>query len=304
MHKNQGDRLKTLRTKHNYTLKHVGKQLNLDPSTISKYENNKRKIDTDSLKRFADFYNVDIKSLIPNTTQPLENPKIYHIKTPLIIGYTKETITLITSFFIGLAIYTLYPADLLLIMVVFFGIAICTRSFLQLFIARERPRHTIKIFKQETLTIEHPYDEGTIRSNLRLDNYAMVWLTIFLFFIVGFYLTEIKSTTDAFILIGLLLANYALYITLIILNIARKTDQKQLPYDATNKLLNTTKYRLFHIITTLTSITAFFFHTRLEQPRTIYILTYICIIIYTLISQGFVFKKMLFYKQYRLIKNR
>ena len=53
-----GSRLRYLRKKNNYTLNYVAEKLNTTHATISKYENEKLKIDPDTLCSFCKLYNV------------------------------------------------------------------------------------------------------------------------------------------------------------------------------------------------------------------------------------------------------
>ncbi len=299
-----GKRLKYYRQKHQYTLKHVGNQLNLDASTISKYENGKRTVDVDTLKRFAEFYNINVQKLLEKTKSETAQPKIYQVQTPLIQGYTKETMLLMASFFIGLAIFAIYPLDVLLVTVVFFGVGMLTRSILHFFIARQRPIHTIKVYKDEQLMIDHTIDATTLKTNLRFENFLLSWLAMILFFSAGLILAVLESPVDLTIFVVVIMANFVVFITLSILNILGKTEQPSMAYDTTNKLLNTLKYRIFHLIVTTSSILMFLYYRLIDIEALANIILYILIVFYTLISQGYVFYKMQFYKAYRLSKHR
>ena len=71
-----GSRLHYLRKKNNYTLNYVAEKLNTTHATISKYENEKLKIDPDTLCSFCKLYNVSadyILGLPNNMPYPKED---------------------------------------------------------------------------------------------------------------------------------------------------------------------------------------------------------------------------------------
>ena len=53
-----GKKLKEARKKSNLTLEQVAQRLHTTHATISSYENEKRKIDIDTLKQFCALYNM------------------------------------------------------------------------------------------------------------------------------------------------------------------------------------------------------------------------------------------------------
>lgn len=59
-----GDRLKELRIEKNLTQAQLAKFLNISPSSIGMYEKNRRIPDTETLKRFAKYFNVSVDYLI------------------------------------------------------------------------------------------------------------------------------------------------------------------------------------------------------------------------------------------------
>ncbi|GIP62868.1 hypothetical protein J32TS6_14230 [Virgibacillus pantothenticus] len=60
------NKLKALRHKSNKTQKELAQELNIGQSTIAMYENGKRKPDTKTLKKIADFFNVTVDYLLDN----------------------------------------------------------------------------------------------------------------------------------------------------------------------------------------------------------------------------------------------
>lgn len=58
------ERLRGLRKKENLTMKELGKKFNLAESTISGYENGKRKPDMELIQSFADFFGVSTDYLL------------------------------------------------------------------------------------------------------------------------------------------------------------------------------------------------------------------------------------------------
>ena len=57
-------RLRALRQERNISMKQLGDIFDVAESTISLYENEKRKVDTDMLIKFADFFNVSTDYLL------------------------------------------------------------------------------------------------------------------------------------------------------------------------------------------------------------------------------------------------
>ncbi|MBP3337353.1 MAG: helix-turn-helix transcriptional regulator [Clostridia bacterium] len=57
-------RLRELREQHGYTLEQVAEALDLRNQYVSNYELGKRRPDYDTLKKFADFYQVSIDYLL------------------------------------------------------------------------------------------------------------------------------------------------------------------------------------------------------------------------------------------------
>lgn len=53
-----GERLKTARKNANLTLEQVGQMMNTTHATVSRYENEKRRVETETLKQFCIIYNV------------------------------------------------------------------------------------------------------------------------------------------------------------------------------------------------------------------------------------------------------
>lgn len=59
-----GERLSQLRNAKDLTQEEAAKLLNISRSRIALYETNRRDIDTDTLRRLADFYNTTIDYLV------------------------------------------------------------------------------------------------------------------------------------------------------------------------------------------------------------------------------------------------
>ena len=54
-----GERLKNLRTTHNYTVNSIAAFLDLSPTEVQALENNTKKLMVSQLERLCDLYNVD-----------------------------------------------------------------------------------------------------------------------------------------------------------------------------------------------------------------------------------------------------
>ncbi|MCM3712933.1 helix-turn-helix domain-containing protein [Alkalihalobacillus oceani] len=98
-------RLRALRLKHGLTMKALGKQLNVAPSTISGYENGNRKPDMETLQKLADFFHSSTDYLIGRTDNPapLEHPeelKLFYSDTITDeeINYLKESLAVFRKY--------------------------------------------------------------------------------------------------------------------------------------------------------------------------------------------------------------
>ncbi len=56
--------LKEMRLKHNYTQKQLAKEFGCDESTISYYENGKRKITIEILQKYCKIFNCTLDELV------------------------------------------------------------------------------------------------------------------------------------------------------------------------------------------------------------------------------------------------
>lgn len=70
-------KIKELRNEHNITMKKLGEIVGVSESAISQYENGKRQPDIETLKVFADFFNVSIDYLLGKSDlrNPLDIPE-------------------------------------------------------------------------------------------------------------------------------------------------------------------------------------------------------------------------------------
>lgn len=63
-------RLKELRLKHGLSQQRLAIELNLNQNSISRYENESRQADYQTLIAFADYFNVSIDYLLERTDNP------------------------------------------------------------------------------------------------------------------------------------------------------------------------------------------------------------------------------------------
>ena len=67
---NLGEKLKSLREEKGYMQKDVARELNIAPNTLSGYETNTRKPDSETLKNLSEYYNVSIDYLLGSDLMP------------------------------------------------------------------------------------------------------------------------------------------------------------------------------------------------------------------------------------------
>lgn len=70
-----GDKLKALREEKNLTQANLAKLLNISPSTIGMWEQNRRSPDNEALNKIADFFNVSSDYLLGRTNLQTSNTK-------------------------------------------------------------------------------------------------------------------------------------------------------------------------------------------------------------------------------------
>ncbi len=298
-----GSRLKTIRNERNLTLKTVGKALNLDASTISKYENNARQIQHDTLKQFAAYYGVPLIELLGEEKQePVE--KTYQVQTPFIMGYTSQAVLLTLVAYLGLFVFAVTETPLALTLSIFFFFAILVHKAMKLFLSRQRAHKTFTLYRGEELFFEHPLSEKAIRKNRRLDLMFLMWVLFMTIMLNAFLMTTDLAFADQWILMTIFLFNFFTIGTLIVYTSLGKTNQKILVYDKTNKVLNTTKYRFFHILSSVSVViyTLFYSFQREVYDSSFRLPILGMIFVYFLATQHFHYTKHVFYKQYRLYK--
>lgn len=59
-----GDEIRLLRIRRDITQKELAKQINVAPSTVSMYEQNRRMPDIETIKRIASYFNVRVEVLL------------------------------------------------------------------------------------------------------------------------------------------------------------------------------------------------------------------------------------------------
>lgn len=59
-----GDEIRLLRIRQDITQKELAKQINVAPSTVSMYEQNRRMPDIETIKRIASYFNVRVEVLL------------------------------------------------------------------------------------------------------------------------------------------------------------------------------------------------------------------------------------------------
>lgn len=68
-----GEKIKALREERGYMQSYVAVQLGIAPNTLSGYEKNNRKPNSDMIKKLAEFYGVTIDYLLGNESSSLDD---------------------------------------------------------------------------------------------------------------------------------------------------------------------------------------------------------------------------------------
>lgn len=89
---NTGKRLKELRENFKYSLEEVAEKINSSAGTISRYENNERKINSVNLLRLADLFNVSPKYILYGTS--IDKIKENELENKVVAFFTDKNKTI------------------------------------------------------------------------------------------------------------------------------------------------------------------------------------------------------------------
>lgn len=308
-----GERLRQARQAKNLTLKDVGKRLNLDPSAISKYEHGKRQPNIETLKRFADIYQISFESLVGENGHSNNDVRTYRVPWPYIRPIKPSIKFLYALYWIITLSYGLVDINVpilrgyqMLAIPLMGGVLLLKVFFEERFMPLPAEK-TFHLTADEQLLFEHPATEATIQSIRRRDFFGYI-LTIFIIFMMtGFAITALENDQGVMMIsVTLFLANLIVFLSLMVMVLLKYTMQKKLLYDQTNRLTNRLKYRLHFIVATGTSAFHFFIYPDVRYALSnalASILVYALIALYALITVHHAFDKYRFFKQYTITKN-
>ena len=86
---NVGKRLKSLREKYKFSLEEVAKKIKSSAGAISRYENNERKINSESLVKLSNLYNVSPEYILYGTEKDYND-----LKSNIISFFRNENINI------------------------------------------------------------------------------------------------------------------------------------------------------------------------------------------------------------------
>ena len=89
---NTGKRLRELRENFKYSLQEVAEKINSSAGTISRYENNERKINSVNLLRLADLFNVSPKYILYGTS--IDKIKENELENKVVAFFTDKNKTI------------------------------------------------------------------------------------------------------------------------------------------------------------------------------------------------------------------
>ena len=86
---NVGKRLKNLREKYKFSLEEVARKIKPSVGTISRYENNERKINSESLIKLSNLYNVSPEYILYGTEKDYND-----LESNIVSFFKKENINI------------------------------------------------------------------------------------------------------------------------------------------------------------------------------------------------------------------
>ncbi len=303
MPRSRGQRLKRLRESNGWTLAHVASKIHVDKTALSKYENDKRTVPEPTLKALASLYDIELSTLLDlGTTQ--KTAVEYRLKTPLVLGHTRQTAVLIAVALGSAAFFMWTTVDFALLVSVFFITAIIIRALWTTAFGRVRPEHVIKVHEGETLYLEHPSSVDTIRRRRSQELLLLPWLLFALALLFIMITPALENALDQ-TLWGLAFFAHLLWLGVQTVRvITKRTERQSLIYDRTDRFLGTLPIRLYHLLATPTALAIMAGYPLISEMlnTTARVAFNVLIIAYALVSQAYVFDKIHFAKGYRLAK--
>ncbi len=247
-----GNKLRALRRTHDLTQKEVAKQLSIDPSTLSKYENNQRQIPKDILDKFALLYQISPDEFhhddIQNTTLdqnylPLARVFIVpntFIKKGVIGGIL---ISLYVYFFFD-TIYLPITATLGGICLLLYGVYHYKFVFAHSVPYQSIPKNTTPTYTLTDQTLYIPKLRFEWRMNLLLSVLSIFFLSMFIIAISDNVFDEIDYIVSSV----LIMANIIILFYLFLHSLLKKIFYSYIPLHQVNHTFNTIKYNLLSII--------------------------------------------------------
>lgn len=298
----RGQQLKRLRQDRGWTLDYVAKKIHVDKTALSKYENDKRNASEATLRALAALYDVDLAVLL-NLGTTTKTAKVYRVKTPLVRGYTRQTAVLLAAMFLGGAVFMWTEAAFALLVAVFFLTAVTVRAVWTIAFGHTRPEHVIKIHDGETLYIEHPMSNTSIKRRQNQELMILPWLLFTLALLFSMIAPMLDSVLDRTIW-GLLFFTHLAWLAVRgVLILMRNGEKKTVPYDDTDRFINTFAIRFYHILATPTALLLMAVYPLADHlDGTVRLAYSVLVVAYALASQAYAFDKIHFAKGYRLAK--
>ncbi len=161
MDKQGSNQLKPLRKKHNLTQKEVAKALNIDHSTLSKYENNQREVPKNLLAKLSELYEVDVTTLLSKAIQNSNDLYTYYRKAQVFkVPLNKLKIGLLFLMFSMLYLFFFINHLSLMVVSIFSALILLIYSTFYYKTVFKQQMHYKKVLKGKTL--EYQLKDRTI----------------------------------------------------------------------------------------------------------------------------------------------
>ncbi|TVP93859.1 MAG: XRE family transcriptional regulator [Acholeplasmatales bacterium] len=312
IHKTTGERLRQARQAKNMTLKSVGKRLNLDPSAISKYETGKRHPSVDTLKHFAALYQISFETLVGENGRVSNDIRTYRVPWPYVRPIKRSIKILFAMYWMITLSYGLVDVSVpilrayQLLAIPLMGSILLLKIFLEERLMPSQPEKMFELSADEELVFEHPASEAAIQSIRRRDFFGYILTLLIMFMITGFAVSSLDDQGVMMVSVTLFLANFIVFLSLMVMVLLKYTMQKRLLYDQTNRLTNRLKYRLHFIVATGSSAFHFFIYPDVRDALSnalASILVYALLVLYAMITMHHAFEKHDFFRRYTITKN-
>lgn len=238
------NRIKTLRRQKGLSQQAVARTLNVDPSTVSNYENGKRSIQVETLKALASLYDTTVDDLIKGVTTSPGEAVFIPRKRPLPVFTPNPVLRgLMVIGLIGVASSLVIESDMFLsgalIIFLVYGGALGIHHYK----SYKNQTSYLKVGAHDDLIYTAKMEPGEIKKRTWTLQYIS-FLMLFMLFVMGGIMLgafgeDLTATDETFFILYYSGAFLAM-ISIIVLGIMKKLIKETIPYEKASLTLGTT----------------------------------------------------------------